>query len=146
MYLNNFVVSHDGSKRYSRRLGRGIGSGRGKTCGRGHKGQKSRSGVSVRRNFEGGQSSLYRRLPKFGFVSKKSLLTAEVRLSELKYIRSNIIDVYQLKVFNIISKNIKFVKLILSGSIDRPIIVRGLRVSKGACIAIKRVGGIVEDK
>ncbi|MFC1503766.1 50S ribosomal protein L15 [Pseudomonadota bacterium] len=134
-----------GSKPSAKRVGRGIGSGLGKTCGRGHKGQKSRSGGSVRPGFEGGQMPLKQRLPKFGFTSRKSLVTAEVRLAELAKLEGDVIDLATLKDANLITKNIKFVKIVLSGEIARSVTVKGLRVTKGAKAAIEAAGGKIEE-
>ncbi|ASK77982.1 50S ribosomal protein L15 [Paraphotobacterium marinum] len=133
-----------GSKPTAKRVGRGIGSGLGKTCGRGHKGQKSRSGGSVRAGFEGGQMPLKQRLPKFGFTSRKSLVSAEVRLSELSKVQDNTVDLFTLKQAGLITKNIKSVKIILSGKIDKALTVKGLRVTSGAKAAIEAAGGQVE--
>jgi len=144
MYLNTLSPSK-GSKHVIKRLGRGIGSGLGKTCGRGHKGQKSRSGGFVRRGFEGGQTPLYRRLPKFGFFSGKKKFKTEVRLSDFSKVKNNIIDLNILKSYNIIKVKIKNVKIILSGKINRSLIVRGLNVTKGAKIAIETAGGKIEE-
>lgn len=143
MRLNTLSPAY-GSKHTSKRVGRGIGSGFGKTSGRGHKGQKSRSGGSVNRGFEGGQMPLSRRLPKFGFTSRKSIVSEEVRLSDLMQIKGNIVDINTLKEANIISMKAKFVKIMLSGRVKRAFIVRSLRVSKGACIAIEAIGGKIE--
>ncbi|BAH83130.1 50S ribosomal protein L15 [Candidatus Ishikawella capsulata] len=134
-----------GSRRKAKRLGRGIGSGLGKTSGRGHKGQKSRSGCKIRRGFEGGQMPLYRRLPKFGFKSLTKKLSAEIRLSELKTIKSNIINLNTLKKANIIGVQIKFVKLIFSREFSTPVTVTGIKVTKGARMAIEAAGGIIEE-
>ncbi|MGF1761533.1 50S ribosomal protein L15 [Photobacterium sagamiensis] len=134
-----------GSKPSAKRVGRGIGSGLGKTCGRGHKGQKSRSGGSVRPGFEGGQMPLKQRLPKFGFTSRKSVVTAEVRLAELAKLEGDVIDLATLKDANLITKNIKFVKIVLSGEIARSVTVKGLRVTKGAKAAIEAAGGKIEE-
>ncbi|UJF19482.1 50S ribosomal protein L15 [Vibrio sp. SS-MA-C1-2] len=134
-----------GSKPTKKRVGRGIGSGLGKTGGRGHKGQKSRSGGNVRRGFEGGQMPLKQRLPKFGFTSRKGLVTAEVRLGELAKVTGDVIDLNTLKEANLITKNIKFVKVVLSGEIARSVTVKGLRVTKGAQAAIEAVGGKIEE-
>ncbi|MCR3755011.1 MAG: 50S ribosomal subunit protein L15 [Candidatus Westeberhardia cardiocondylae] len=142
MRLNSFLILKK-CRKNSKRLCRGIGSGLGKTGGRGHKGQNSRSGGGVSNRFEGGQMSYYKRLPKFGFVSKKSLFTTEIRLSDLENVKSNVIDIYVLKKFNIINRNVKFVKLILSGKISRSIVVKGFRISHGARIAITRIGGSI---
>ncbi|MCE7557119.1 50S ribosomal protein L15 [Aliivibrio fischeri] len=134
-----------GSKPSKKRVGRGIGSGLGKTGGRGHKGQKSRSGGKVRAGFEGGQMPLKQRLPKFGFTSRKSLVTAEVRLSELAKVEGNVIDLNSLKVANVITKNIEFAKVVLSGEIATAVTVKGLRVTKGAKAAIEAAGGKIEE-
>lgn len=144
MRLNTLSPAH-GSKTTPKRAGRGIGSGFGKTGGRGHKGQKSRSGGSIRRGFEGGQMPLYRRLPKFGFTSRKSKITTEIRLSDLCRVEGDIIDLNTLKAANVISIQMKFAKIMLSGEIKRAVTVRGLRVSKGARAAIKAIGGKVEE-
>ncbi len=143
MYLNNLSPS-SGSKKNKKRLGRGIGSGFGKTAGRGHKGQKSRSGSSINRGFEGGQMPLYRRLPKFGFKSRKKNNTAEVRLFQISELSTNIISLQTLKEQNIVNKNIKYVKIILSGEIKVPLILRGLRVTQGVRTAIENYGGKIE--
>ncbi|WKE65991.1 50S ribosomal protein L15 [Gallaecimonas kandeliae] len=134
-----------GAKSAPKRVGRGIGSGLGKTGGRGHKGQKSRSGGKVRAGFEGGQMPLQRRLPKFGFTSRKSLVTSEVRLSELAKVEGDVVDLNSLKDANVITRNIEFAKVVLSGAIERPVTVRGLRVTKGARAAIEAAGGKVEE-
>ncbi|GLQ73377.1 50S ribosomal protein L15 [Vibrio sp. vnigr-6D03] len=134
-----------GSKPSKKRLGRGIGSGLGKTGGRGHKGQKSRSGGSVRPGFEGGQMPLKQRLPKFGFTSRKSLVTSEVRLGELAKVDGDVVDLNSLKAANVITKNIEFVKVVLSGEISKAVTVKGLRVTKGAKAAIEAAGGKIED-
>lgn len=142
MQLNTLFPAKN-SRKHSKRLGRGIGSGHGKTCCRGHKGQKSRSGGKVRVGFEGGQMPLYRRLPKFGFISRKSLVTAEVRLSCLSNINKDVINIDVLKHANIIKHSIKFVKIILCGNINRPVVISGMRISKGAHSAIESVGGTI---
>ncbi|WP_343190246.1 50S ribosomal protein L15 [Buchnera aphidicola (Mollitrichosiphum nigrofasciatum)] len=149
MYLNN-ITYQKGSKKKSKRLGRGIGSGFGKTSGRGHKGQKSRSGGGVRIGFEGGQMPLYRRIPKFGFRSKKKKNIAEVRLSEIETllrngkIIDNIINLDILKKFNVVKKNVKNAKIISSGRIFSPIIIEGLKVTKGVYSEIKVLGGAIK--
>ncbi|MCE1667403.1 50S ribosomal protein L15, partial [Enterobacter hormaechei] len=127
------------------RVGRGIGSGLGKTGGRGHKGQKSRSGGGVRRGFEGGQMPLYRRLPKFGFTSRKAMVTAEIRLSDFARVEGDVIDLNALKAANIIGPQIEFAKVMLSGEVNRAVTVRGLRVTKGARAAIEAAGGKIEE-
>lgn len=133
-----------GSKPAAKRVGRGIGSGIGKTGGRGHKGQKSRSGGSVKPGFEGGQMPLQRRLPKFGFTSRKARFVAEIRLNELAKVESEVIDLAALKAADIISEEIKSAKVILSGEINKAVSVKGLRVTKGALAAIEAAGGKVE--
>ncbi|MCU4136741.1 50S ribosomal protein L15 [Buchnera aphidicola (Sitobion avenae)] len=143
MHLNTLSPAY-GARQNRKRLGRGIGSGFGKTSGRGHKGQKSRSGSSIRRGFEGGQMPLYRRLPKFGFNSRKKNITEEVRLSDLSNLSTNVIDLNILKKENIIKKNIKYAKIILSGKLKVSLIIRGLRVTKGARSEIEHSGGKVE--
>jgi large subunit ribosomal protein L15 len=141
----NTLKPASGSKSTAKRVGRGIGSGLGKTCGRGHKGQKSRSGGLPKIGFEGGQMPLQRRLPKVGFSSRVGFITAEVRLSELAKVNTDVIDIAALKEANIISKNIKHVKVMLSGSLDKKVTVKGLRVSKGARAAIEAAGGKIEE-
>ncbi|WP_343128529.1 50S ribosomal protein L15 [Buchnera aphidicola (Kurisakia onigurumii)] len=143
MYLNT-LHPKKGSKKNKTRLGRGIGSGFGKTSGRGHKGQKSRSGSSIRRGFEGGQMPLYRRVPKFGFNSSNKRKTSEVRLSDLNSIPNGIVNLDTLKMIGVIKKNISFVRIILCGKIKIPVIVQGLQVTKGARIAIKKSGGKIQ--
>jgi large subunit ribosomal protein L15 len=133
-----------GSKHAPKRVGRGIGSGLGKTGGRGHKGQKSRSGGTVKPGFEGGQMPLQRRLPKFGFNSRKARFVAEVRLNELNKIEADVIDLAALKAADIISEEIKSVKVILSGELKKAVNTKGLRVTKGALAAIETAGGKVE--
>lgn len=134
-----------GAKHAPRRVGRGIGSGLGKTAGRGHKGQSSRSGGGVRRGFEGGQMPLYRRLPKFGFTSRKAMVTAEIRLSDLQLIEGDEIDLNVLKAANVIGPQIEFAKVFLSGELTRAVTVRGLRVTKGARAVIEAAGGKIEE-
>lgn len=144
MHLNTLSPA-TGSKPAAKRVGRGIGSGFGKTCGRGHKGQKARSGGSVKPGFEGGQMPLQRRVPKFGFTSRKSLVTVEVRLSELNVLSEELVDLDTLKKNNVIRNDKLFVKIILSGEITRAVTVKGLRVTKGAKAAIEAAGGKVEE-
>ncbi|SFG88376.1 MULTISPECIES: 50S ribosomal protein L15 [Neptunomonas] len=133
-----------GSKPAPKRVGRGIGSGLGKTGGRGHKGQKSRSGGTVKPGFEGGQMPLQRRLPKFGFTSRIARFVAEVRLNELNGIEAEVIDLAALKAADIISEEIKSAKIILSGELKKAVNIKGLRVTKGALVAIETAGGKVE--
>jgi len=134
-----------GSKQPRKRVGRGIGSGLGKTCGRGHKGQKSRSGGMPKIGFEGGQMPLQRRLPKVGFVSRKAKYTAEVRLDELQAVGADVVDLAALQAADILGNSIKRAKVILSGKIEKPVTVRGLGVTGGARAAIEAAGGKVED-
>ncbi|QLE83873.1 MULTISPECIES: 50S ribosomal protein L15 [Shewanella] len=134
-----------GAKSAAKRVGRGIGSGTGKTCGRGHKGQKSRSGGGVRVGFEGGQMPLKIRLPKFGFTSRRAMVTAEVRISELAKVNGDVVDLNALKDANLVTRNIQFAKVVLSGTIDRPVTVKGLKVTKGARAAIEAAGGKIEE-
>ena len=141
----NTLSPAEGAKHSSKRLGRGIGSGLGKTGGRGHKGQKSRTGGGVRRGFEGGQMPLYRRLPKFGFTSMKAAVTAEVRLNELTKVEGDVVTLDTLKAANVLTKDIQFAKVILAGEIKAPVKGSGLRVTKGAKAAIEAVGGSVEE-
>lgn len=134
-----------GSKHSAKRVGRGIGSGFGKTCGRGHKGQKSRSGGFHKVGFEGGQMPLQRRLPKVGFRSRKALVTDEIRLHELAKIEGDVVDLDALRKAHLISGRIKRAKIIDSGKLDRALTVRGLPVTKGARAAIEAAGGKVES-
>ncbi|AOF52880.1 50S ribosomal protein L15 [Rodentibacter caecimuris] len=141
----NTLSPAEGAKHSSKRLGRGIGSGLGKTGGRGHKGQKSRTGGGVRRGFEGGQMPLYRRLPKFGFTSMKAAVTAEVRLNDLNKVENGVVTLETLKTANILTKDIQFAKVILAGELKSAVVVRGLRVTKGAKAAIEAAGGSIEE-
>ncbi|WP_370278450.1 50S ribosomal protein L15 [Pontibacterium sp.] len=140
----NTLSPGEGSKHAPKRVGRGIGSGLGKTCGRGHKGQKSRSGGSVKPGFEGGQMPLQRRLPKFGFISRKARYVAEIRLNELAVVNADVIDLAALKEADIIKQEIKVAKVILSGEINKAVTIKGLKVTKGAQAAIEAAGGKVE--
>ncbi len=141
----NTLKPAEGSKTNAKRVGRGIGSGSGKTCGRGHKGQKSRSGGFHKIGFEGGQMPLQRRLPKFGFRSAKSKLTAEVRLHELLLTDSAVVDLKALKEANIVPEFTQRVKVILSGEINESVHTRGLVFTKGARKAVEAAGGKIED-
>jgi len=134
-----------GSKKSAKRVGRGIGSGSGKTCGRGHKGQKSRSGGFHKIGFEGGQMPLQRRLPKVGFTSRKSQLADELRLHELALVDAAVIDLDALKQANLVSRKIQTVKVFASGTLDKAVTVKGIRVTRGARAAIEAAGGKVED-
>lgn len=134
-----------GSRSNAKRVGRGIGSGTGKTCGRGHKGQKSRSGGFHKVGFEGGQMPLQRRLPKFGFSARSSRLSAEVRLHELLLTSAAVVDVKALVEANIVPAQTKKVKVILSGEISEAVHTRGLKFTKGARAAVEAAGGKIED-
>lgn len=134
-----------GSKSPRRRVGRGIGSGAGKTAGRGHKGQKARAGGFHKVGFEGGQMPMQRRLPKVGFNSALSRVTAEVRLGEIDKLGGEVIDLGALKAGNVINKSVLRAKIISSGSISRAVIVKGIGVTKGARAAIEAAGGKVEE-
>jgi large subunit ribosomal protein L15 len=134
-----------GSKPARRRVGRGIGSGAGKTAGRGHKGQKARAGGFHKVGFEGGQMPMQRRLPKLGFNSALSRTTAEVRLSEIDKLGGEVIDLGALKTGNVINKGILRAKIIKSGAINRAVTIKGIGVTKGARAAIEAAGGKVEE-
>ncbi len=145
MYLNELKPT-EGSHKSRRRVGRGAATGWGKTSGRGQKGLLSRSGGTVRPGFEGGQMPLQMRIPKFGFRSRVALVTAEVRLGELRKVKGDVVDLASLKAANIISRNMLRARVMLSGSIDRALTVRGLKVTRGARAAIEAAGGRVEDE
>lgn len=144
MKLNSLSPA-PGSKHAEKRVGRGIGSGLGKTGGRGHKGSRSRSGGSVKPGFEGGQMPLQRRLPKFGFTSAKSLVSQEVRLAELGRVEGDEVTLDTLKQANVLKDATQYAKVILSGELNKAVTVRGLKVTKGARAAIEAAGGKVED-
>ena len=134
-----------GSTKAAKRVGRGIGSGLGKTGGRGHKGQKSRSGGKPMVGFEGGQMPLQRRLPKFGFTSRKGRYSAEVRLDELHKLDADVIDLQVLIEADVVPARTRQAKVILSGEIGRAVTLKGVKASKGARAAIEAAGGKVED-
>ena len=134
-----------GAKRGRRRRGRGVASGLGKTGGRGHKGQNSRAGGGVRRGFEGGQMPLQRRLPKFGFSSRKSLLRAGVRVDALERLEGTIVSLDSLRAAGVIGRNVKYVKIFGEGRLDRGYEVSGIPLTKGARASIGAAGGRVED-
>lgn len=144
MRLNN-IKAAAGARKPPKRVGRGIGSGSGKTCGRGHKGQTARSGYSKKIGFEGGQMPLQRRLPKFGFNSMQDQYVTEVRLGDLNRIDAEKINLEAIKKADIVSKKINRVKVILSGKLEKAIIIQGLKVSKGAREKIIALGGKVEE-
>jgi large subunit ribosomal protein L15 len=141
----NTLSPGEGSRSSAKRVGRGIGSGLGKTAGRGHKGQKARSGGRVRPGFEGGQMPLQKRLPKYGFKSRVGMKTAEVRLSDLGRIEADVIDLDALKAADLVRNDMLRARVFLAGGIDRAVTVKGLGVSKGARAAIEQAGGKVED-
>ncbi len=143
MYLNT-IKPAKGATKAAKRVGRGIGSGSGKTCGRGHKGQKSRSGGGVRAGFEGGQMPLQMRLPKFGFTSRKSRFAAEVRLSEIESCGLDEINLKALVEANLVPLQTRKAKIILSGELKRKVTVDAtVGVTKGAKAAIEAAGGKV---
>ncbi|WP_136248664.1 50S ribosomal protein L15 [Halomonas borealis] len=144
MKLNSLSPA-PGSKHAEKRVGRGIGSGLGKTGGRGHKGLKSRSGGSVKPGFEGGQMPLQRRLPKFGFTSAKAMVSEEVRLAELGRVEGGEVTLESLKQANVLKDATQYAKVILSGDLNKAVTVRGIKVTKGARAAIEAAGGKVED-
>ena len=144
MHLNNLKPA-EGSRKKAKRAGRGIGSTLGKTCGRGHKGQKSRSGGFRKVGFEGGQMPLQRRLPKVGFTSRKKKLTAQVRLNELQSLAADLIDLNVLKEANIVPAFVHTAKVIESGKIEKAVTLKGIKTTKGARSAIESVGGKVEE-
>lgn len=141
----NQIKPGDGSRRDKRRVGRGIGSGLGKTAGRGHKGQKSRAGGFHKVGFEGGQMPLQRRLPKRGFVSLTRDETAQVRLTDLEKLPVDVVDLLVLKQAGVVSANTLTAKVIMSGEIKRAVKLRGLRVTKGARAAIEAAGGSIGE-
>jgi large subunit ribosomal protein L15 len=141
----NTLSPAPGSKTNRKRVGRGIGSGLGKTAGRGHKGLKARSGGSVRPGFEGGQMPLQRRLPKFGFTSRKSLVSQEIRSYELGSVEADVIDLAALKAAGLIRKSTLHVKVMLSGELTKAVTLKGIKASKGAVAQIEAAGGKVEE-
>ncbi len=143
MRLNSLSPA-EGSKKAAKRVGRGIGSGYGKTCGRGHKGLKSRSGGKVKAGFEGGQQPLQRRLPKVGFSSRSARHNCEIRLHELAKVAGEVASIQSLREAGLISSIIKKVKVIASGEINRAITLQGIGVTPGARSAIEAAGGKVE--
>ena len=132
-----------GSRKDARRVGRGIGSGLGKTCGRGHKGLKSRSGGRVKPGFEGGQMPLQRRLPKYGFSSRISQVSAQVRLGELNKVEAEVIDLEALRKAGLIDSTIKRAKVFLSGELNKAVKIQGLGITAGARAALEAAGGQV---
>ena len=144
MFLNT-IQPAEGATHASRRVGRGIGSGLGKTGGRGHKGQKSRSGGFHKVGFEGGQMPLQRRLPKRGFKSLTAAANAEIRLNELNLLAVNEIDVLVLKQAGLVPAAVSNVKVIASGELSKAVVLKGIKATKGAKAAIEAAGGKVEE-
>ena len=142
MKLNELKPA-EGAKHPRKRVGRGIGSGLGKTAGRGHKGQKSRSGGFHKVGFEGGQMPLQRRLPKRGFVSLSAGSCAEVRLSDLQKLEAAEVDLLSLKAAGVVSQLADSAKVILSGKLERAVSLKGIGATKGARAAIEAVGGSI---
>ena len=141
----NTLKSGAGARTAAKRVGRGIGSGLGKTGGRGHKGQKSRAGGFHKIGFEGGQMPLQRRLPKVGFTSRKSRVTEQVRLNELSLVEGGNVDLASLKAAGVIKQGTLHAKIMASGEIKTAVTVRGIGVTKGARAAIEAAGGKVEE-
>jgi|TARA_B110000444_G_scaffold259543_1_gene303609 large subunit ribosomal protein L15 len=141
----NTLSPAPGRNKEAKRVGRGIGSGLGKTAGRGHKGQKSRSGGRVRPGFEGGQMPLQKRLPKYGFTSRVSRVSSQIRLSELNLIDGDIVDIGALRTAGLINSNISRVKIFLSGKLNKALTVKGIVATKGAEAAIEAAGGKIEE-
>ncbi|NCA88302.1 MAG: 50S ribosomal protein L15 [Gammaproteobacteria bacterium] len=141
----NELTPGAGAKKAPKRAGRGIGSGLGKTGGRGHKGQKSRAGGFHKVGFEGGQMPLQRRLPKVGFRSRISRTSDEIRLSELKHVEGAVVDLLALRNAGLIAAGIRQVKIIATGKVEVPLTIRGLAVTQGARAAIEAAGGSVES-
>ena len=140
----NTIKSAPGTRAPRKRLGRGIGSGLGKTSGKGHKGQHARTGGKVRPGFEGGQTQLQRRLPKFGFRSRIGQVTAEIRLDELNRVTADVIDLAALQSAGVVQRNMKRGRVMLRGSINRAVVLKGVVATKGARAAIEAAGGRVE--
>ena len=134
-----------GAKRAGKRVGRGAGAGNGKTGGRGHKGQKSRTGGSIRPGFEGGQMPLQRRLPKFGFASRKAKFNAEVKVGVLGLLDTDAVDLELLKALKLVARRTQRVKIIVGGKLDKAIVVKNLKVTQGARAAIESAGGKIES-
>ncbi|GAB5413297.1 MAG: 50S ribosomal protein L15 [Congregibacter sp.] len=141
----NTLSPAPGAKKNAKRVGRGIGSGVGKTAGRGHKGQKSRSGGKVAVGFEGGQMPLQKRLPKYGFTSRISRTTAQVRLGELNKVTAEVIDLQALKDADVVKDDVQRVRVFLSGELSKAVTLKGIPASKGAREAIEAAGGKLED-
>ncbi len=134
-----------GSKRKPKRVGRGAASGDGKTGGRGHKGQKSRTGGGTARGFEGGQMPLHRRLPKFGFASRKGRFSAELKVDKLALLKEDTVDLETLKAAKLVARRAERVKIIAGGKLERAVVVKDVTVTRGARAAIEAAGGKVES-
>ena len=143
MFLNT-ICSSECARKIAKRVGRGIGCTLGKTCGRGHKGQKARSGGFHKIGFEGGQMPLQRRLPKVGFTSLMSMYSAEVRLHELNNLKAEIIDIKVLIEANIVPIFTKKAKIIRSGELTKAVTIKGIKVTRGAKVSIEAAGGTIE--
>jgi large subunit ribosomal protein L15 len=143
MQLNTLSPA-EGSKRNAKRRGRGIGCTIGKTCGRGHKGQKARSGGYHKVGFEGGQMPLQRRLPKFGFTSRKSLVSEEIRLSEINSLETDVVDLVALKAAGLVRNTTLFAKIMDSGEVTKKLTIHGIKATRGAKAKIEAAGGKVE--
>ena len=141
----NTLSPASGSKKDAKRVGRGIGSGTGKTAGRGHKGQKARSGGGIRPGFEGGQMPLQKRLPKHGFSSRMARTTAQVRLAELNAVAGDVVDLEALKKADLVRQDVTRARVFLSGELKGAVTVKGLAVTKGAREAIEAAGGKIEE-
>ena len=143
MHLNDLHPA-PGAKRPRRRVGRGIAAGRGKTCGRGHKGQKSRSGRGAGAGYEGGQMPLQRRLPKFGFTSRRGRFADEVRLDQLSGLEAEVVDLGVLKQAGLVDRRARRVKVVAAGELTRAVILRGVIPTRGARAAVEAAGGWME--
>ena len=144
MRLNSLSPA-PGARKNAKRVGRGIGSGVGKTAGRGHKGQKSRSGGTVKPGFEGGQMPLQKRLPKYGFSSRIARTTAQIRVAELNAVEADVVDLAALKSADLVKQDVTRARVFLSGELNKAVTVKGLAVTKGAREAIEKAGGKIED-
>ena len=144
MHLNQLSPAN-GSVRPRKRVGRGIGSGLGKTCGKGHKGQKSRSGGNPAPGFEGGQMPLQMRLPKYGFTSRVGRVTAQVRSGDLQRVKADVVDIEALRQARLVRADTKRAKVMLAGEVKRKLTLKGIAVSKGARAAIEAAGGSIES-
>lgn len=141
----NTLAPEAGSRSSRKRLGRGIGSGLGKTSGKGHKGQKARAGGYHKINFEGGQMPIQRRLPKMGFKSRTGRFADEITLNELTRVEAEVVSLDSLKKTGIVNKSVKEVKVILSGELNKAVKLKGIKVTKGAKEIIEKLGGSIEE-